>query len=356
MIEWEEVFSEREIDCKYKEAQGFMDSVITDYVLVDSYHEFKERNNEAPYPFVQPESLRPINVSGDVISESAADFHNSCLIFLTKENLTEKLKWDFRFRKENRLNKENLKKEKSTLMDSYFVNNFNKDQQAVGKDFKNTLENLKNTDLAMLVSQLDSSHSKPRYGMTHYRVPVVKNFVNSVEELANELGYLENSFSDNGSFDETLEKNLTHKFFEYHGFSHIIGGKRTAASNGSHILRKNGFDFTTYAGSTESRSLTRITNQGVAKYILTKIDPQNLEKLTRSFEAFEEDFLIDSDVALFRVVYQNNNYSMKSDQRALEPKRQWLDIVCQHLLPVKPCSEYRPIKYNIVYGKKDPLK
>ncbi|MGM5483044.1 MAG: hypothetical protein ACQESF_06270 [Nanobdellota archaeon] len=160
MIEWEEVFSEREIDCKYKEAQGFMDSVITDYVLVDSYHEFKERNKEAPYPFVQPESLRPINVSGDVISESAADFHNSCLIFLTKENLTEKLKWDFRFRKENRLNKENLKKERSTLMDSYFVNNFNKDQQAVGKNFKNTLENLENTDLAMLVSQLDSSHSK----------------------------------------------------------------------------------------------------------------------------------------------------------------------------------------------------
>ncbi|MGM5483043.1 MAG: hypothetical protein ACQESF_06265 [Nanobdellota archaeon] len=192
--------------------------------------------------------------------------------------------------------------------------------------------------------------------MTHYRVPVVKNFVNSVEELAGELGYLSESFSENGYFDENLERNLTHKFFEYHGFSHIIGGKRTAASNGSHILRKKGLSFATYAGSKESRSLTKITNSSVSKYILTELDENNLDKLVKINPDFEDKFLVDSNVALLRVTYNKNEYSAPSGNRAFEPKRQWLNIRYQDLVPLYDHSETRPIGYNVFYGKKNPLE
>ncbi|MFW5990799.1 MAG: hypothetical protein ACOCQX_01085 [Candidatus Nanoarchaeia archaeon] len=350
---WEKSPFERDTELKYKQAQSFLDAVLTEYVLVDSYRNFLDMGRKN-FPFVQPESLRPVNVSGDVISEREADFHNSCLLFFSRTKLPDELKWQLRYRSENQLKRENLKKEMSTVVQEEFKNSFTREQAVLQPGFKNTLEHLKNTDMAMLVGPDEKEGLG--YILTHYRVPVIKNFIKSVEELANTLGYMQGTFTQDGTFDERLEKNLTHKFFEYHGFSQIIGGKRTAASNGSHILNSNGIQFTTYVGSNESRSLTRITNENVAKYVLLYIDKKAKRALKDEYQDFENQFLIDDNVGIFRVVYETNEHSRPSRPRKFDAKRQWLNIAYQHLIPNRDNADVRPIKYPAVYAKKPLVK
>jgi hypothetical protein len=119
------------------------------------------------------------------------------------------------------------------------------------------------------------------------------------------------------------------------------------------------FISTTYVASAESRTLSRISERGVSKYVLVKIPISDIEHLMKeqrmSPDKFAERFLVDIQedygVGILQVVYSNSIYSKPPDDgklRTLQPDYQWLNVTDQLLVPIDSPDTY-PIPYSIIY-------
>ena len=120
------------------------------------------------------------------------------------------------------------------------------------------------------------------------------------------------------------------------------------------------FISTIYVASAESRSLTRISERGVSKFVLVKLPMSDIEQITReqriSFEKFMECFLVDIQddygVGVLQVVYSNSIYSKPPEDgklRKLWPEYKWLNVSNQMLVPIDSPDVY-PIPYSTIYS------
>jgi hypothetical protein len=154
---------------------------------------------------------------------------------------------------------------------------------------------------------------------------------------------------------------LQQKLYEYYGFYHTAGGRRTAGIVAARFLARYDFISTVYIASSEARSLIRTSEQGVSKYVLIKVPNSDMEELAKTAKMKESDFssayMIDRTpdygVGIFQVKYAHNEYSTPPPDgklRELNPEYHWLNVDLQLLIPPPTSGDARPLVYSRVYG------
>jgi hypothetical protein len=126
------------------------------------------------------------------------------------------------------------------------------------------------------------------------------------------------------------------------------------------FLKNMDFISTVYVASSESRTLTRISERGVRKSVLICLPIGEVSRLANEnrmdFDNFVERYLMDLQddhgVAILQVVYHNTVYSKPPEDgklRTLQPDYQWLTVSNQFLMPLPVNPESYPIVYSTIY-------
>jgi hypothetical protein len=302
----------------YEVLRDQMDSQLIRHALLDSYARFKAAGE--PYPFAAKRELKP---RARVIAKEYSH-QNHFLVIFCEGSIPAKYKKHLR----------------------HFDN----------PDFGRFLIDLTPVDYAILVQHDPSVKSQNRYVMTHFHVRVDWPIDNATEDMAHSLRYISKDLYESG---EKYAQCLHHKLFEYYGFHYGIGGRRTAAVVAAQFLKQMNFISTIYVSSSENRTLTRLSERGVTKYILVRIPTADVAALARqagiSEERFMELFTIDTDgdcgVGILQVVYRNTIFSKPPEDgklRKLRTDYQWLTVGEQLLFPVRQ-TDVHPVRYSTIY-------
>jgi hypothetical protein len=223
--------------------------------------------------------------------------------------------------------------------------------------FENLVLDLLPVDYALLIQKDPTIRTRTRYAMTHFHVKIDWPIDNATEEMAQQLRYIAKDLYE---IDEKYAESLNNKLFENYGFNYAVGGRRTAAVVAAQFLKKMEFVSTVYVASTESRTLTRLSERGVSRYVLIKLPTDEISRLASEnrmkFDNFVERFLIDVQddfgVGVFQVVYRNTIHSKPPEDgklRDLRPDFQWLTVSDQLLVPLPGHNDTYPVPYSTIY-------
>jgi hypothetical protein len=223
--------------------------------------------------------------------------------------------------------------------------------------FENLVLDLLPVDYALLIQKDPTIKTRTRYAMTHFHVKIDWPIDNATEEMAQQMRYIAKDLYE---VDEKYAENLNNKLFENYGFHYAVGGRRTAAVVAAQFLKKMEFVSTVYVASTESRTLTRLSERGVSRYVLVKLPTDEVSRLASEnrmkFDNFVERFLIDVQddfgVGVFQVVYRNTIHSKPPEDgklRELRPDFQWLTVSDQLLVPLPGHNDIYPVPYSTIY-------
>ena len=340
--------SERRRRSLYEVVRDRLDQIVIHRFLVDSYRQFKEAGQE--YPFVDKAALKPGTRSQN-LPEADMVLHHHGLVIYVENNLSSEHKKYLRFKRSNRLTKKNLAAHR--LVDEKFASEFSLPTTYVeSPQFEQTMNELLQEDYSLLL-QADSRVRDPaRYCLTHYRVKIEWPTEEAAEALAREFGYIDQHLYEHG---ETTAEQLVAKLYEYYGFHHdTVGGRRSAAILAAAFLRHATENaFTVYVGSSEARTLTRITDDCVSKFILLSRDLLQLKQIQDRYPDFSERFLIDDHVCVYRVRYAPTKAAQAEGSQAFSSSVRWITHVGEHLIPLKEFPEQRPLPYRILYDPKD---
>jgi hypothetical protein len=303
-----------------------------------------------PYPFVPKRELKP---RAKIIEQEYIN-QNHFLVIFCEGTIPGHLKKYIRFFDDNKVTKESVNEQ---LVNVQLHKRYTKNLRYFDNlDFGNFLLDLTPVDYAILVQQDPSIKRQNRYVITHFHVRIDWPIDDTTENMAQQLRYISKDLYERG---EKYAQSLHHKLFEHYGFHHSIGGRRTAAVVAAQFLKKMHFISTTYVASAESRTLSRISERGVSKYVLVKIPVSDIEHLIKehrmSPDKFLEHFLVDIQedygIGILQVVYSNSIYSKPPDDgklRTLQPDYQWLNVTDQLLVPIDSPDTY-PIPYSTIY-------
>jgi hypothetical protein len=325
-----------------------MDGYLMRHALVDSYRKFMKAGG--PYPFVPKRELKP---RAKIIEQEYVN-QNHFLVMFCEGTIPGGYKKYIRFFDSNKVTKESVNEQlvNVQLHKGYTKNLRHFDNPAFG----NFLLDLTPVDYAILVQQDPSIKRQNRYVMTHFHVRIDWPLDDATEDMAQRLRYVSKDLYESG---EKYAQSLHHKLFENYGFHHSIGGRRTAAVVAAQFLKRMDFISTIYVASAESRSLTRISERGVSKYVLVKVPIADMEQIIEEqhlgFDKFREHFLVDMNddygVGILQVAYSNSIYSKPPDDgklRKLQPDYQWLNVSDQLLIPITSHYIY-PVPYSTIY-------
>ena len=181
---------------------------------------------------------------------------------------------------------------------------------------------------------------------------------NAAEDLGIELRYLTHDLYERG---EKHAEYLQHKLFEYYGFHHSVGGRRTAAVVAAQFSRKLDFLSTIYVASSSSRSLIKIAGNEVSRYLLIKLSQEEITVIAKEnqmrVDTFQRQFVIHREkeygVVIFLTIYKHTIYSMPPADgkvRSLHPDYRWVTVGYQLLIPKPSVMEARPINYSMIYS------
>ncbi len=212
-------------------------------------------------------------------------------------------------------------------------------------------------DYALLIQRDPSVKRRNRYAMTHFHVKIDWPIDDATEEMARQLRYISKELYENG---EKYAESLHNKLFENYGFHYSIGGRRTAAVVAAQFLKNMDFISTVYVASSQDRTLTRISERGVSKFVLIRLPREEISRLAAEnrmrFGNFVERFLIDLQddfgVGILQVVYHNTVYSKPPEDgklRILQPDYQWLTVRDQLLIPLPGNTKTYPFSYSTIY-------
>ncbi|MBE0557498.1 MAG: hypothetical protein IH628_09730 [Proteobacteria bacterium] len=176
--------------------------------------------------------------------------------------------------------------------------------------------------------------------------------------MALELRYIAKELYENG---EKYAESLRHKLYERYGFYHTVGGRRTAGVVVAQFLRKMNFISTVYIASASARSLTKISERGVSRFVLMKVPMADIVKLaaenTIAPEKLIANYTIDQDnegcIGILHVLYRSFPHAKPPDTgkiRRLRPEYHWLSISEQLLIPLPADQESQPLRYQTVYS------
>jgi hypothetical protein len=326
-----------------------MDVYLMRHALLDSYNQFREAGE--PYPFVPKRELKP---RAKVIEQEYTNQNNFLVIFC-EGTIPGSCKKYIRFFDNNKVTKETVHEQLvSVQLHKAYTKNL---RHFDNPDFSTFLLDLTPVDYAILVQQDPSVKRQNRYVMTHFHVRVDWPIDDATEDMAQTLRYISKELYESG---EKYAQSLHHKLFEYYGFHHAVGGRRTAAVVAAQFLKKMDFISTVYVASSEARCLTRISERGVNKYVLVKVPLSDIEQIVAeqniSTDKFRECFLADIKedygVGVLQVVYSNSIYSKEPEDgklRKLWPEYQWLNVTNQLLVPIESPDVY-PIPYSTIYS------
>ncbi len=333
----------------YEVLRDQMDGYLMRHALVESYEKFKKAGEQ--YPFVPKRELKP---RAKVIEQEYVN-QNHFLVIFCEGTIPSKFKKYIRFFDSNKVTKESVNEQLvNVLLSKEYAKNL---RHFDNPDFGNFLLDLTPVDYAILVQQDPSIKRQNRYVMTHFHVRIDWQIDDATEEMAQQLRYISKELYESG---EKYSQSLHHKLFENYGFHHSIGGRRTAAVVAAQFLKKMDFISSIYVASAEARTLTRITERGVSKYVLVKVPMSDILQITSdqqmSLEKFRDCFLLDMDddggVGILQVVYSNTIHSKTPDDgklRQLWPEYKWLNVSDQLLVPIDSPDVY-PIPYSTIYA------
>ena len=333
----------------YEVLRDQMDGHLMRHALVDSYRKFKKAGE--PYPFVPKRELKP---RAKVIEQEYIR-QNHFLVIFCEGTIPGAYKKYIRFFDNNKITKDNVSEQlvNVQLHKAYTKNLRHFDNPHFG----NFLVDLTPVDYAILIQQDPSVKRQNRYVMTHFHVRIDWPIDDAAEDMAQQFRYISKELYEKG---EKYAQSLYHKLFENYGFHHSIGGRRTAAVVAAQFLKKMDFISTIYVASAEARTLARLSERGVSKYVLVKIPMSDIQQIVSekklSLNKFRKHFLVDLQddfgVGILQVVYSNSIYSKPPEDgklRKLWPDYKWLNVSDQRLVPIDGHDIY-PIRYSTIYA------
>ncbi|MBI9074783.1 MAG: hypothetical protein JEZ02_05155 [Desulfatibacillum sp.] len=333
----------------YEVLRDELDQYVLDYALTGSYKAFKAAG--IPYPFVEKRELKP---KARIPQEEYGE-QKTFLILFVEDCIPSLHKKHIRFFDVNKTNKANLFRTKAIPMAPQFDRNL---KYFESRKFFDLLEWLLPVDYALLIQRDPSTKTRDRYSLSHFHVRVDWPIADAAEDLARRLRYISKDLYEKGeSYAEDLQK----KFFEFYSMPVMAGGRRTAAIVAAQFMRKLPCISTIYAGSSETRATIRISENGVSKCILMKLNAKEMERIAQenflTLSTFKKNYLVakegNSGVTIFRATYYHTTQAGPPEDgklRELKPDLHWLRVESQHLLPKPGVFKFAPLPYNIIYN------
>ena len=333
----------------YELLRDELDQQMIQYGLIDSYNNFHCK--KLAFPFVEKRELKPRARIPDVEYEC----QNTFLVIFVEDTIPTSCKKYIRFFDENKTTKINLLQSKTLPLSDTFDRNQKYIESAHFVDF---LRILLPVDYSLLIQRDPSSRNRDRYCVSHFHVRIDWPIADAAENLALNLRYISKDLYEKGDkYAEDIQK----KFFEYHGLPMMAGGRRTAAIVAAQYLKRIPCITTVYVGSSESRSLIRISERGVSKYILLKLTNAEMESVAQihhlPLNMFYRNYVVNRKggfgICIFQGTYSYTNQARPPDDgklRELKPDLYWLSVANQHILPRPGIWKYPPLPMNVIYS------
>ena len=332
----------------YELLRDELDHLLLQYALIDSYQNFVTQ--QKPFPFVEKRELKPRARIPDQEYES----QNAFLVIFVEDIIPDGHKKYIRFFDVNKTTKSNLLKFKTLELSKDFERNW-KFLESI--HFRNFIRFLLPVDYALLIQRDPAGIVKNRYSLSHFHVRIDWPIADAAEDLAQSLRYISKDLYEKGDkYAEDIQK----KFFEYYGLPVMAGGRRTAAIVAAQYMKKIPSITTVYAGSSEARSLIRISERGVSKAVLMKFPDNDLEPLIEKNgitpRSFKKNYIIDrqsnESVCIFQTTYSQTFHARPPEDgklREIKPDLNWLAVGEQHIVPKPGVWKYPPLPINIIY-------
>jgi hypothetical protein len=348
-------YDERRLRALYDSLREDLTRYLVEFSLVDSYNNFLKVDE--PYPFVEKRELKP----RAKVVERENGLINSFIVVFAEGTAPQEMKKYLRHFDNNKVTKENLAELKLTGLN--VADRFQKQQKYFEtSQFYVLLRSLLKVDYALLIQRDAAVKTKNRYLLSHYHVRIDWLLDAAAEALGKELRYVSKELYEKG---EEYAQLMVERLFEYYSFHHSVSGRRTAAMLAAQLLRQGPLYGTVYVSSSESRTMTRLSEKGVSKYALIQLDKTQIaaiESHPNGDPAFRRRFLIHETethgVAVLQVVYAYNEHSkapVDGRLRDLKSDVNWLRVRNQLLVPNFSEIDARPIKYQTLYDQADPL-
>ncbi len=333
----------------YEVLRDQLDAVLVRYALLESYRNFLAAGQ--PYPFVTKRELKP----RARVVEKEYPLQNHFLIIFCEGTIPAAYKKYIRFFDSNKVTKENLREIVNIPLYKRYSRNL---RYFDNTDFFQFLFDLSQVDYALLIQQDPTVRRQNRYALSHFHVRIDWPLDEAAEDMGLSLRYLAKDLYERG---ERYAQQVQHKLFEKYGFHHVVGGRRTAAVIAAQLLRRMDFISTVYVASAESRTLVRISERGVSKYVLVSLPLEDVFTLGENsglgVDRFCERYLVDltdeMGVGILHVVYRNSIYAKPPEDgrlRRLRPDYQWLSVVDQLLVPrFTEYPDVAPLPYSTIY-------
>ncbi len=333
----------------YELLRDQMDMYLLRHALIDSYMNFSRADEQ--YPFVSKRELKP----RARVVEKEHILHNRFLLLFCEGTIPSSYKKYIRFFDTNKVTKEGITELANVQLHNKYTKNL---RYFDNPGFEHLVLDLLPVDYALLIQKDPSIKTKNRYAMTHFHVKIDWPIDDATEEMAQHLRYISKELYENG---EKYAQSLHNKLFENYGFHYAIGGRRTAAVVAAQFLKKMDFISTIYVASAEDRTLTRISERGVSKFVLIRVPREDISRLSdetrMNSDNFVKRFLVDIQddcgVGILQVAYSNTSYSKPAEDgklRELRPDYQWLSVSNQLLIPLPGNPEVYPVSYSTIYA------
>jgi hypothetical protein len=335
----------------YEVLRDELDHFMLQYSLVDSYNNFARQ--KMPYPFVETRELKP----RARIPSTEFEAQNSFLVVFFEESIKDVHKKYIRFFDVNKTTKANL-------LDHHSFPNIDKFDKQMKcfetENFFSFLKSMLTVDYALLIQR--NTLKKVKYALTHFHVRIDWPIAEAAEDLAKDLRYISKDLYENGDkYAEDLQK----KFFEYYGIPIMAGGRRTAAIIAAQYFRRFGGVSTVYVGSSESRSLLTIGEQGVSKSVLVKLSKEQINDIVKSpllaqemtTGKFVRNYVVaregNSYISIFNATYAKTPHALPPEGgklRELNPDINWLTVASECIMPKPFVKKYAPVPYKMIYS------
>lgn len=331
----------------YELLRDELDQFLLRYALIDSYNNFVARQSR--FPFVEKRELKPRARIPDQEYES----QNSFLLIFVEDVISSEHKKYIRFFDVNKTTKTNLMRFKSLALQKFDRNSKYLDSV----HFNDFIKQLLPVDYALLIQRDPAGKSKNQYSLSHFHVRIDWPIADAAEDLAQSLRYISKDVYERGDkYAEDVQK----KFFEYYGLPVMAGGRRTAAIVAAQYMKKIPGITTVYVGSSETRSLIRISERGVSKAVLMKFTPREVDHIAAvskmSPQTFRKNYAIAREkkdsVCIFQATYARTSHSRPSEDgklRDIKTDLYWLTVGEQHILPRPNVWKYPPLPMNVIY-------
>jgi hypothetical protein len=344
-------WADKLLRCYYRAVEMLLDRSLVEYVLIDSYRQFIEAGE--PYPFVLPGEVKPGGVGQ--VGEYAN--HNTALAILLEKDLIPELKTNIRARRPQEAVQRNLQR-------YLFGRGLPQDKITVIRDLEtrsaiDSLRPLYSLDYGLLIQQRSSgTKARLNYSLTHFHVMIDEVLDRVIEAFGLRLRYLSKNLFEQGEEYASL---LEEKFYELYGMKSTAAGRRTAAVVAHNLLIRNPGLHAVYVGSTEARSLIKITkNDHVTRWMLVALEDEMIEKVTRT-HGVSRDYLTErfflpetnEAVGVLSVEYQPTTPGMpppdRKARKEIKIPERWVSVQRQLLLPQPSASDTGPLQVSWVY-------